>query len=162
MGRGILLAVVTALACAAAFGCGSGSGSGDGSAMTPQRYQGFLAEVGKEELKAQMSIVQALHAQSVKKLAATLEGFVARQEAIARKLAAADAPSEAEGATKQLAEGFMDTAAASREAIAELGKAKSLDEGLRVIRDAKGPAEAHKEIEEGLRALHEAGYGFSG
>lgn len=151
MRGGVFVIVAVALLLAA---CG-GSGS---SRLSASEYRAQLAKIKQQSAQAQAQVAQGLHAKTVADLHKRLEAFAAASNRMGDEVAKLKAPSDAEAANAELAQGEHDTAAATRAAAAAVARLKTPRAALALLEHSLGNDKGAHELDSALAKLKTLGY----
>jgi hypothetical protein len=162
-------ALAALLICAGVAGCGSGGNGApapspaihsSAAARTVDRaaYKQVLAQISREEDRAQAAIQRALQAGQVSVLTRGLTAFAADQGRVAARLSGIVAPTDAQPANLALARAFAANARAIRSLVGQLAGVRTVSDALRLVNSAKAPQRAGQAIDAALGRLHRLGY----
>ena len=168
----------TRIACAAAAaliglslaGCSSSGGPAPGS-TSPQSsgpatsqplsraaYKRLLADIAREEGRAQKAAQSALSAGSVAELRRGLLTFAADQNRVARRLSSITPPADAQQANTALAKAFAANATATRGFAGKLAGVSSMTLARKMISTASAARKSGQAIDAALAQLKRLGY----
>jgi cytochrome c556 len=153
--RILCIAAVAVLLLAA---CGGGGGGGSSTQLSPAAYRAKLAKVKVDAATAQAHVGRGLQAKTVADLKKTVDRFAADTQRIGDEIAQLNPPQDAAAANTELAQGFQDIAAATRDASAKVAKLKTAQAGISYLRHATGPIQAGHKVDDALAKLKKLGY----
>jgi phage host-nuclease inhibitor protein Gam len=156
--RILCIAAVAVLLLSACGGGGGGGSSSSGTQLSAAAYRAKLAKVKVEAASAQAHVGQGLQAKTVGDLTKTVDRFAADTQRIGDEIAQLNPPQDAAAANTELAQGFQDIAAATRDASAKVAKLKTAQAGISYLEHASGPIRAGRKVDDALAKLKKLGY----
>ena len=133
--------------------CGGGS-----KELSASDYRAKLATLGKEVTTAQAGIQQALKAKTVADLSARLKAFADAESRIGTEVGKLNPPKDAKTANEELAKGQRDIATAIRNLATQVGKAASVQAGLKLLEQDQAAGSAGQAVDHAIAALKKLGY----
>ena len=150
--RGVFSGIALVFLVSVVAACG-GSGR-----LSASAYRAQLAKIGKQADKAQAQVEKGLRAKSVAEIRARLSAFANAEDRLGDEVSRLKPPKNAQAANAELARGEHDTASATRSAVAEVAKMKSVKEALSLLNSRLGNAKGAQELDHALSELRKLGY----